>query len=121
MFRDLRFRFEVGERGQVPEWPKGTGCKPVALRYRGSNPLLPTHYTVELSTELVARALVRLSGGQELELALDFVNDIFRNSLRGALGDFTLFAAAVGPGGPFALPPRSPSPRRVVTPDATIR
>ena len=28
--------------GSVPEWPKGTGCKPVGSAYSGSNPLLPT-------------------------------------------------------------------------------
>ena len=28
--------------GQVPKWPKGTDCKSVATRFRGSNPLLPT-------------------------------------------------------------------------------
>ncbi len=30
------------DRGQVPKWPKGTDCKSVATRFRGSNPLLPT-------------------------------------------------------------------------------
>ena len=25
-------------RGGVPEWLKGTGCKPVGLAYAGSNP-----------------------------------------------------------------------------------
>ena len=28
--------------GGVPEWPKGTGCKPVGLAYGGSNPPAPT-------------------------------------------------------------------------------
>jgi hypothetical protein len=28
--------------GGVPEWPKGTGCKPVGSAFRGSNPLSPT-------------------------------------------------------------------------------
>src|SRR5262245_55147340 len=27
--------------GGVPEWPKGTGCKPVGSAFRGSNPLSP--------------------------------------------------------------------------------
>jgi hypothetical protein len=27
--------------GGVPEWPKGTGCKPVGLAYGGSNPPAP--------------------------------------------------------------------------------
>ena len=30
------------DSGSVPEWPKGTGCKPVAQRYVGSNPTRPT-------------------------------------------------------------------------------
>ena len=29
--------------GGVPEWPKGTGCKPVGSAYGGSNPPAPTH------------------------------------------------------------------------------
>ena len=29
-------------RGGVPEWPKGTGCKPVGSAYGGSNPPAPT-------------------------------------------------------------------------------
>ena len=28
--------------GEVPEWPKGTGCKPVGAAYGGSNPPLST-------------------------------------------------------------------------------
>ena len=28
--------------GEVPEWPKGTGCKPVGVAYGGSNPPLST-------------------------------------------------------------------------------
>ena len=27
--------------GGVPEWPKGTGCKPVGSAYGGSNPPAP--------------------------------------------------------------------------------
>ena len=33
---------KVVKRGEIPEWPKGTDCKSVAERFRGSNPLLPT-------------------------------------------------------------------------------
>ena len=29
-------------RGGVPEWLKGTGCKPVGYAYHGSNPCAPT-------------------------------------------------------------------------------
>ena len=28
--------------GEVPEWPKGTGCKPVGSAFGGSNPPLST-------------------------------------------------------------------------------
>jgi hypothetical protein len=31
----------VDPPGGVPEWPKGTGCKPVGSAFRGSNPLSP--------------------------------------------------------------------------------
>jgi len=34
-------RYNAGARGGVPEWPKGTGCKPVGSAFRGSNPLSP--------------------------------------------------------------------------------
>ena len=30
------------ENGRVPEWLKGTGCKPVGYAYLGSNPSAPT-------------------------------------------------------------------------------
>ena len=30
------------QSGGVPEWPKGTGCKPVGVAYGGSNPPLST-------------------------------------------------------------------------------
>ena len=30
------------DRGGVPEWLKGTGCKPVGYAYVGSNPTLST-------------------------------------------------------------------------------
>jgi hypothetical protein len=33
---------KVVKRGEIPEWTKGTDCKSVAERFRGSNPLLPT-------------------------------------------------------------------------------
>ena len=31
-----------GSQGRVPEWLKGTGCKPVGSAYLGSNPSAPT-------------------------------------------------------------------------------
>ena len=31
----------IGRPGGVPEWPKGTGCKPVGSAYGGSNPPAP--------------------------------------------------------------------------------
>ena len=35
------------ESGGVPEWPKGTGCKPVGVAYGGSNPPLSTIFPEE--------------------------------------------------------------------------
>ena len=32
----------VHQNGGVPEWLKGTGCKPVGYAYCGSNPYAPT-------------------------------------------------------------------------------
>jgi hypothetical protein len=32
-------------QGGVPEWPKGTGCKPVGSAYGGSNPPAPIHHS----------------------------------------------------------------------------
>ena len=40
-----------GERllaGGVPEWPKGTGCKPVGVAYEGSNPSPSTIFLVKV-------------------------------------------------------------------------
>ena len=34
--------YTYAARGGVPEWPKGTGCKPVGSAYVGSNPTSPT-------------------------------------------------------------------------------
>ena len=33
---------ERARNGRVPEWLKGTGCKPVGYAYLGSNPSAPT-------------------------------------------------------------------------------
>ena len=35
------------QSGEVPEWPKGTGCKPVGVAYGGSNPPLSTNFPEE--------------------------------------------------------------------------
>ena len=45
--------------GGVPEWPKGTGCKPVGSAFRGSNPLSP----ISLRAFSVQRN-VRAAGGR---------------------------------------------------------
>src|SRR4051794_3968155 len=42
-------------RGGVPEWPKGTGCKPVGSAYRGSNPLSPTRSPARSASPPAAR------------------------------------------------------------------
>jgi hypothetical protein len=38
----------------VPEWLKGTGCKPVGIAYVGSNPTAPIPGSIELSTQIGA-------------------------------------------------------------------
>ena len=68
-----------GRRGEMPEWPKGTDCKSVAERFRGSNPLLPTiipaHIAQRQSTSLVKkRSWVRFpvwAGSESKAIPLD--------------------------------------------------
>jgi hypothetical protein len=45
-----------GESGGVPEWPKGTGCKPVGVAYGGSNPPLSTIFPSGSGNSSMARA-----------------------------------------------------------------
>ena len=42
LFGSADARLEWPFPGGVPEWPKGTGCKPVGSAYGGSNPPAPT-------------------------------------------------------------------------------
>jgi hypothetical protein len=51
--------------GGVPEWPKGTGCKPVGSAFRGSNPLAPTYYTGEHA--LLAQLVEHLHGKEGVD------------------------------------------------------
>src|SRR5262245_19696374 len=36
-------------QGGVPEWLKGTGCKPVGYAYVGSNPTPSTNHSIDMS------------------------------------------------------------------------
>ena len=47
-------RYYLRSPGGVPEWPKGTGCKPVGSAFGGSNPPAPT-LTVSVSLSSSAR------------------------------------------------------------------
>ena len=49
--------------GQVPEWPNGTGCKPVGLAYGGSNPSLPTKALMAEQADAPALGAGLLTGG----------------------------------------------------------
>ena len=40
--RNLKSAQGSKQYGSVPEWLKGTGCKPVGYAYLGSNPSAPT-------------------------------------------------------------------------------
>jgi hypothetical protein len=44
------------QAGEVPEWPKGTGCKPVGVAYGGSNPPLSTRFPLWCGNSSMARA-----------------------------------------------------------------
>ncbi len=48
--------------GRVPEWLKGTGCKPVGYAYLGSNPSAPTI----LSDACVAQSVEHFVGNEEV-------------------------------------------------------
>ena len=53
-------------RGGVPEWLKGTGCKPVGYAYPGSNPGAPT-------TRRNTDGIVRLQHAHIAQLAEHFL------------------------------------------------
>ena len=54
-------RLHYAGRGGVPEWPKGTGCKPVGSAFVGSNPTSPTsRIRTSLAAFLVAEAVRRI-------------------------------------------------------------
>ncbi len=55
LFSALRRDGKTADRGGVPEWLKGTGCKPVGYAYVGSNP------TPSTITGLQYAGLVRVS------------------------------------------------------------
>src|SRR5262249_60551736 len=44
----------IAAPGGVPEWPKGTGCKPVGSAYGGSNPPAPTRFAAAPLARLLA-------------------------------------------------------------------
>ena len=50
----------VHSNGRVPEWLKGTGCKPVGFAYLGSNPSAPTIYAC------VAQSVEHFVGNEEV-------------------------------------------------------
>jgi hypothetical protein len=41
------FLFLVYDSGEIPKWPKGTGCKPAGTAFGGSNPPLSTIKSAE--------------------------------------------------------------------------
>src|SRR5687768_346012 len=49
--------------GEMPEWPKGAGCKPAGIAYVGSNPALPTTLVRRLRRAGSADLVVRTSSG----------------------------------------------------------
>ena len=53
--------FERVQNGRVPEWFKGTGCKPVGSAYLGSNPSAPTIFLAR-----VAQSVEHLVGNEEV-------------------------------------------------------
>ena len=53
--------FERVQNGRVPEWLKGTGCKPVGSAYLGSNPSAPTIFLAR-----VAQSVEHLVGNEEV-------------------------------------------------------
>ena len=57
-------------RGGVPEWLKGTGCKPVGYAYDGSNPSAPTTYAIAGSSRVesahIAQSAEHFLGKEEV-------------------------------------------------------
>ena len=57
----LKSTHELKRRnGRVPEWLKGTGCKPVSSAYLGSNPSAPTSFA------RVAQTVEHFVGNEEV-------------------------------------------------------
>jgi hypothetical protein len=54
--------------GGVPEWLKGTGCKPVSIAYVGSNPTPTTTDSLEGCIATIRNSWVVLAGGLTGEL-----------------------------------------------------
>src|SRR4051794_12803975 len=46
--------------GGVPEWPKGTGCKPVGSAFGGSNPPSPTFSGTDPADASASAMMIRL-------------------------------------------------------------
>ena len=60
--------------GRVPEWLKGTGCKPVGYAYLGSNPSAPTI----LSDACVAQSVEHFVGNEEVTGSSPVAGSIFQ-------------------------------------------
>ena len=58
-------------QGRVPEWLKGTGCKPVSYAYHGSNPCAPTIIAC------VAQSVERILGKDEVSGSNPLTGSIF--------------------------------------------
>ena len=54
--------------GGVPEWLKGTGCKPVSIAYVGSNPTPTTTDWLESCTATIRSGWIMLASGLAGEL-----------------------------------------------------
>ena len=52
--------------GRVPEWLKGTGCKPVGYAYLGSNPSAPTILHQSVGNACVAQSVEHFVGNEEV-------------------------------------------------------
>jgi hypothetical protein len=93
--------------GEVPEWPKGTGCKPVGSAFGGSNPPLST---IKVRRDGICRYRLLLQvfeGGnssvverQPSKLRVAGSNPVSRSIIedRGRKIERLLFCESFGPG-----------------------
>ena len=67
--------------GGVPEWLKGTGCKPVGYAYHGSNPCAPTICLCAIAAH-IAQSAEHFLGKEEVTGSSPVVGSTLQGSFK---------------------------------------